>query len=66
LAKSDTRLGRGLGALLSENLDDLDGSEFELPLDDLSPNPYQPRSSLSEEALGELVASIREHGPCGT
>jgi ParB family chromosome partitioning protein len=62
LAKSDTRLGRGLGALLSENLDDLDGSEFELPLDDLSPNPYQPRSSLSEEALGELVASIREHG----
>ena len=62
MAKSDTRLGRGLGALLSENLDDLDGSEFELPLDDLSPNPYQPRSSLSEEALGELVASIREHG----
>ncbi len=62
MAKSDTRLGRGLGALLSENLDDLDGSEFELALDDLSPNPYQPRSSLSEEALGELVASIREHG----
>jgi ParB family chromosome partitioning protein len=62
LGKSDTRLGRGLGALLSENLDDLDGSEFELALDDLSPNPYQPRSSLSEEALDELVASIREHG----
>lgn len=62
MAKSDTRLGRGLGALLSENLDDLAGSELELALDDLSPNPYQPRSSLSEEALGELVASIREHG----
>lgn len=62
MAKADTRLGRGLGALLSENLDDLDGSEFELALDDLSPNPYQPRSSLSEAALEELVGSIREHG----
>ena len=62
MAKSDTRLGRGLGALLGENLDVVDGTEVELPLEDLSPNPYQPRRSLSEEALGELVASIREHG----
>ena len=62
MAKSDTRLGRGLGALLGEHLDDLSGAELEIELDDLSPNPYQPRTSLSQEALAELVASIREHG----
>jgi len=62
LARNDVRLGRGLGALLGEHLDIVDGEEVELPLEDLTPNPYQPRTSVSEEALAELVASIREHG----
>ena len=62
MARSDERLGRGLGALLGEHLDVVDGAEFEVPLEDLSPNPYQPRRSLSQESLAELVASIREHG----
>ncbi len=62
MARNDERLGRGLGALLGEHLDVVDGAEFEVPLEDLSPNPYQPRRSLSQESLAELVASIREHG----
>lgn len=64
MAKSDIRLGRGLGALLSENVDVgvADGTEFEIPLEDLKPNPYQPRGPASDEALGELAESIREHG----
>jgi ParB family chromosome partitioning protein len=28
----------------------------------VSPNPHQPRQTISEESLAELVASIREHG----
>jgi ParB family chromosome partitioning protein len=28
----------------------------------VSPNPHQPRQSISEDSLAELVASIREHG----
>jgi len=31
-------------------------------IDDLIPNRQQPRSDFREEALGELVASIRNHG----
>ncbi len=64
LAKSDIRLGRGLGALLSENVDVgvADGTEFEIPLEDLKPNPYQPRGPSSGAGLAELAESIREHG----
>ena len=34
----------------------------ELPLDELRPNPYQPRKVFDEEKLQELADSIREHG----
>ena len=33
-----------------------------LNLDDLHPNPYQPRKVFDEEALNELASSIKEHG----
>jgi len=33
-----------------------------LPVDRLSPNPYQPRQTFDPAALDELAASIREHG----
>jgi len=33
-----------------------------LPLEDISPNPNQPRQSFAPEALAELAASIKEHG----
>ena len=67
-------LGRGLEDLFnSENLD-LDSVEakiyesatneeiIELNLNDLRPNPYQPRKIFDEESLKELADSIREHG----
>lgn len=34
----------------------------ELPLDEIRPNPRQPRSVFDEDALDELVGSIREIG----
>jgi ParB family chromosome partitioning protein len=34
----------------------------ELSLDELRPNPYQPRKKFDEEALNELADSIKEHG----
>ncbi|MFN8167942.1 MAG: ParB/RepB/Spo0J family partition protein [Candidatus Nanopelagicales bacterium] len=34
----------------------------EIPLDDIRPNPRQPRTVFDEEALAELVHSIREIG----
>jgi ParB family chromosome partitioning protein len=39
------------------------GAHFaELPLDAISPNPRQPRTVFEEEALAELVHSLREIG----
>jgi ParB family chromosome partitioning protein len=56
-------LGRGLGALipggenaLAENGVMLAGVEQVLP------NPRQPRSAMNPEELGELTESVREHG----
>jgi ParB family transcriptional regulator, chromosome partitioning protein len=40
-----------------------DGSYFaELPLDSISPNPRQPRTVFDEDAMNELVESVREVG----
>jgi ParB family chromosome partitioning protein len=58
-------LGRGLGALIpaGPELDEAGGARFdELPIDAVEPNPRQPRESFDDEALGELVASVREVG----
>lgn len=67
-------LGRGLEQLFnSENLD-IDAIEkqiyetasneeiMNLDLDDLRPNPYQPRKVFKDESLAELAESIKEHG----
>ena len=61
-------LGRGLGALLGpepqESKPDAkpDGPVAELPLDQIVPNPKQPRKRFEPEALAELTASIRASG----
>ena len=33
-----------------------------IPVEDLRPNPYQPRRVFADDKLEELTASIREHG----
>jgi ParB family chromosome partitioning protein len=41
----------------------VDGASYvEIPTDRISPNPRQPRQIFDEEAMAELVASIREVG----
>jgi ParB family chromosome partitioning protein len=35
---------------------------MQLPIDDIAPNPRQPRQSMDSRALEELAASIQEHG----
>jgi len=53
-------LGRGLDALFQDNK----GDEVveQLKLDDIRPNPYQPRHEFDELALAELAESIKLHG----
>lgn len=55
------RLGRGLGALIPEVMDD-SAETNEISLDRIKPNPYQPRRDFDDEKLKELAASIKEHG----
>lgn len=58
-------LGRGLEALLSEDLrESVAETERvrELPIDEIDPNPRQPRGRFDEEHLRELAESIRAHG----
>jgi ParB family chromosome partitioning protein len=58
-------LGRGLGALIpaGPELDAASGARFEeLAIEAIEPNPRQPREAFDDEALAELVASVREVG----
>ncbi|MCW2776937.1 MAG: parB-like partition protein [Frankiales bacterium] len=64
MSKPQGGLGRGLGALIPSGAPAAPaGARFvELPLDAITPNAVQPRSHFDEEALAELVHSIREVG----
>lgn len=57
-------LGRGLDALIPGWSDDRprgDAVRF-VAVDQIIPNPHQPRTTLDDEALSELAASIKTHG----
>lgn len=59
----NTRLGRGLGALLGDHLDrPVEGEVVRLPLDSVVPNPFQPRREFKEAEVRELAASISANG----
>ncbi|MCL6612503.1 MAG: ParB/RepB/Spo0J family partition protein, partial [Peptococcaceae bacterium] len=55
-------LGKGLEALLPGASGERDGRLREINLNEVVPNPRQPRQVLNDEKLGELAGSIREHG----
>jgi ParB family transcriptional regulator, chromosome partitioning protein len=56
-------LGRGLSALLGEELVKNSGEELlELDLDLIEPNSEQPRTRFTEENLEELTQSVRVNG----
>jgi ParB family chromosome partitioning protein len=58
-------LGKGLESLIpaaGETEVEARQGVLEVPLGAISPNPHQPRSSIREQDLLELAASIEEHG----
>jgi ParB family chromosome partitioning protein len=54
-------LGRGLEALIPQRPNAV-AAPTEIPLARIAPNPYQPRTSLEDEGLRDLAASIAAHG----
>ena len=62
-------LGKGLGALIPSvptvpgaTGGAAEGGPLQVGLDEIVPNPHQPRQGMDARQLEELAASIREHG----
>ncbi|NQT32123.1 MAG: ParB/RepB/Spo0J family partition protein [Candidatus Omnitrophica bacterium] len=58
----EKRLGKGLDALISEDISSTKEKVEKIRLTDIIPNPFQPRKQFDEDKLGELVSSIKEKG----
>lgn len=56
------RLGKGLDAIFSSLEIREDDQVVQIPLDELRPNPYQPRKNFDPQSIAELSQSIKEHG----
>ena len=77
-------LGRGLGALIPQKQQSPEAPAGEpmapgnalmqLRIEQIAPNPFQPRKSFNESSIDELARSVAEHGivqplvafPCGS
>jgi ParB family chromosome partitioning protein len=55
-------LGRGLDALFTKVDIEEEDVVTEAGVDELRPNPYQPRKNFDDQAIAELAESIKQHG----
>lgn len=66
MTQSNKRLGRGIDALfedIHQHTVEKDQDKIqEIDLDDIRPNPHQPRHNFDPEALKELADSIKQSG----
>jgi ParB family chromosome partitioning protein len=73
--RNKPRLGRGLSSLivnsapktisvpkLSEKAQAGEGTPTQIPVEQISPNPHQPRREFNDEHIAELAESIKEQG----
>ena len=71
MAEKKKKLNKGLDAIfggdISTLIDDIEkntpeSKQITVSLEEIRPNPYQPRKLFDEEKLQELAISIKEHG----
>jgi len=65
-------LGRGLGALIPQKEKPEPapapqaaaptGTPLQVPIEQIAPNPFQPRKTFNDASIEELSRSVREHG----
>ena len=60
--KDKSNLGTGLDSLLGDRPKPQGVSVTQIPLDDLTPGQYQPRTKMHKSTLEELSQSIKEQG----
>jgi len=60
---SKRALGKGLGAFIPEEFSILKDERYaEVEIDEIRPNPFQPRMKFNDQTIEELARSIRESG----
>lgn len=59
---SKRNLGRGLGALISENSTENEEKLVSIDIDKIKPNKKQPRKEFNQEKMAELMNSIDQYG----
>ncbi|MEN6311530.1 MAG: ParB/RepB/Spo0J family partition protein [Acidobacteriota bacterium] len=60
---SKKALGKGLGAFIPDEFSILKEERFaEVEIDEIRPNPFQPRMKFNDQSIEELAQSIRESG----
>jgi len=65
MAQKKDALGKGLGAIFSDLLDHDTGKKASVNscgIEELRPNPYQPRKNFNDEDQKKLIASVRQSG----
>ena len=62
MSEENKILNKGLDALLGQNTNNNQKSVKELPVEDINPGRFQPRTNFDEEKLSELTNSIKNHG----
>ena len=56
-------LGKGLGAFIPDEFSIIKEERFaEIEIDEIKPNPVQPRMKFDEKSIEELALSIKESG----
>lgn len=62
MSEQNKILNKGLDALLGQNTNHSQKSIKNLPVEDINPGRFQPRTNFDEEKLLELTNSIKNHG----
>lgn len=65
MAQKKDALGKGLGAIFSDLLDNDTGKKTTANIcgiEELRPNPYQPRKNFNDEDQKKLIASVKQSG----
>jgi len=62
LPVSKRGLGKGLSALIPGAGQEMGGEVLDLGIDELAPNPGQPRTDINEDQIAELADSIKKVG----
>ena len=62
MSTQTNRLGKGLDALIPSVIPNTQLNIEQLPINQISPNPYQPRKEFNQSSLNELAHSIKQHG----